>query len=118
MEKLTNSQILERFSPYYQNAIAAAIQVVDALLAAVEKVGGTVQVWPLGYGHDWSEEPYDPKTAIFQCGDGAWVRVYGADGIYLGSALLIPINGVDTLSDYTLNIEDFLRENGVLQIFD
>lgn len=107
MRKLTDSEIIANHHPRMRQTARIELKIVNALIARAEAQGVKLEVWPTGFGMEYSEEPYDVKTALFDL-DDAQVFVIDANDESLGWIRLVFGNGEALISDYTVRLEDFL----------
>lgn len=109
MQTITDAEIIANHSPSVRARARLELTIVNALIARAAETGAKLAVHATYEENEYSDEPYDVKSALFDL-DDATVVVNDAQGESMGWVRLVFGNdGWDLISDYSARLESFLR---------
>lgn len=111
MKEVTDEQIIMKHSKSVRPRARMELKIVNQIIASASEAGYTIRVYIDRNALEEYQQPgsYDVRSAIFDL-DDATLTFHGPDGERTGWVYLVMGNdGYDVVSDYSTNLETFLR---------
>lgn len=110
MLKLTEHQIISKHDPSVRGRAWIELQIVNKLIETATNAGYTIRVF-MDPDDEYDELNYDVRSAIFDL-DECYLVFYVGDKIAFPGGwlrLVLGNDGYDIVSDYSTNLETFLK---------